>query len=538
MLCILALTTVGAVFAQEGLGTAPVTFSGSSVSTSGTNRAVVDMNGDFLDDIVSISSTNVNILEQQPDGSFVTRNISTTSANYTPSWSLAAADYNRDGFTDLLYGGGSGVTFMRSDGTGDGFIEVSGPEFVFSQRSNFVDINNDGDMDAFVCHDVAPNVYYINDGTGSLTYNQGGLGDYPTGGNYGSVWIDYNNDGNLDMFIAKCGGETARRTNQMHLNNGDGTFTENAGSLGLADPMQTWSSAWGDFDNDGDMDVFVGASSGSHKLMRNNGPGSGYTFTDVTAASGVLSVTATGIENATHDFDNDGNLDIATNGTILWGNGDLTFTNISFAAISGSNGGFGDLNNDGFIDAFNSGFIRYNSGNDNHWITINTVGDPSNVNGIGARIEVTTAAGTQIRDVRNGEGFRFLSTLNTHVGVGDATNIDNITVRWPSGIVDSFDDVAVDQVITIYEGLPLSVDEQTNEVNLTVYPNPATEILQLDYRTPLNDAQYSIYNLNGALIDSGTVVNKQINVAALASGAYIVKIEVDGSSLNKQFLKR
>ena len=536
MLCILALSAVG-VFAQSE-GTAPVTFSGSSVSTSGTNRAVVDMNGDFLDDIVSISSTNVNILEQQPDGTFVTRNISTTSANYTPSWSLAAADYNRDGYTDLLYGGGSGVTFMRSDGTGNGFIEVSGPEFVFSQRSNFVDIDNDGNMDAFVCHDVAPNVYYINDGTGALTFNQGGLGDYPSGGNYGSVWIDYNNDGNLDMFIAKCGGETARRTNQMHRNNGDGTFTENGAAIGLADPMQTWSSAWGDFDNDGDMDVFVGASSGTHKLMRNNGPGSGYTFTDVTASSGVLSVTATGIENATHDFDNDGNLDIATNGTILWGNGDLTFTNISFAAISGSNGGFGDLNNDGFIDAFNSGFIRYNSGNDNHWITINTVGDPSNVNGIGARIEVTTDAGTQIRDVRNGEGFRFLSTLNTHVGVGDATNINNITVRWPSGIVDSFDDVAVDQVLTIYEGLPLSVEEQTNEVNLTVYPNPATELLQLDYRTPLNDAQYTIYNINGAIVQSGTVSNKQINVAALSVGAYILKIDAEGTSLNKQFLKK
>lgn len=538
ILSILALTTVGAVFAQESGTVDPVSFGFTSVSTSGSNRAVVDMNGDFLDDIVSISSTNVYILEQQADGTFVTRNISTTSANYTPSWSLAAADYNRDGYTDLLYGGGSGVTFMRSDGTGSGFVEVSGPEFVFSQRSNFVDINNDGDMDAFVCHDVAPNVYYINDGTGALTFNQGGLGDYPSGGNYGSVWIDYNNDGLLDMFIAKCGGEVARRTNQMHLNNGDGTFTENGAAIGLADPMQTWSSAWGDFDNDGDMDVFVGASSGAHKLMRNNGPGAGYTFTDVTAASGVLSVTATGIENATYDFNNDGFLDIASNGNILYGNGDLTFTTIDFGAISGSNGAFGDLNNDGFVDAFNSGFIRFNSGNDNHWLVINTVGDPSNINGIGARIELTTDSGTQIRDVRNGEGFRFLSTLNTHFGTGADTNINTLVVKWPSGTVDTFEDVAVDQVVTIYEGQPLSVEEQTNEVALTVYPNPATEILQLDYRTPLNDAQYTIYNLNGALVQSGVVANKSINVAALASGAYVVKIETGGAVINKQFLKQ
>ena len=531
----MAFLALGTLSAQEATGGLPVTFSPQSLSTSGTNRAVVDMNGDYLDDVVSISSTNVNIREQQPDGSFTTRNITTSSANYTPSWSLAAADYNRDGFTDLLYGGGSGVTFMRSDGTGNGFIEVSGSQFVFSQRSNFIDINNDGDMDAFVCHDVAPNVYYINDGSGLLTFNQGGLGDYPSGGNYGSVWIDYDNDGDQDMFIAKCGGEVARRTNQMHRNNGDGTFTEVGAAVGLADPMQTWSSAWGDYDNDGDMDVFVGASSGSHKLMRNNGDG---TFTNVTAASGVLSVTATGIENATYDFDNDGNLDIASNGTILFGNGDLTFTTIGFNVISGSNGAFGDLNGDGFIDAFNSGQMRINSGNANHWITINTVGDVSNVNGIGARIEVTTASGTQIRDVRNGEGFRFLSTLNSHIGLGDETNITNLTIKWPSGIVDSFDNVAADQILTVFEGQPLSVEEQQNDVSLSVFPNPATDLLQIASRTALTNATYSVITIDGKQVMSGTLNNNQLNVASLNVGTYILKLNANGITSNKRFIKK
>ena len=175
----------------------------------------------------------------------------------------------------LLYGAGSGVTFMKANNTGTGFTQISTSEYVFSQRSNFVDINNDGHLDAFVCHDVAPNVYYLNDGFGNLNFYQGaqydndcnlistdqtgvvgGLGNYCSGGNYGSIWIDYDNDRDMDMFIAKCGGETARRTNQMLTNNGDGTFTENANALGLADPMQTWSSSWADYDNDGDMDVF------------------------------------------------------------------------------------------------------------------------------------------------------------------------------------------------------------------------------------------------------------------------------------------
>ena len=113
-----------------------------------------------------------------------------------------------------------------------------------------------------------------------------------------------------------------------------------------------------------------------------------------------------------------------------------------------------------------------------------------------------------------------------------------MVVKWPSGTIDTFEDVAVDQVLTIYEGQPLSVEEQTNEVALTVFPNPATELLQLDYRTPLNDAQYNIYNLNGALVQSGTVGNKTINVAALATGAYVLKIETNGAVINKQFLKK
>ncbi len=518
---------------QKG-GVAAVTFSGVSVSTSGTNRAVVDMDGDFLDDLVSISSTNVNIRTQLPGGGFGTKNITTTSANYIPSWSLAAADYNADGYTDLLYAGGSGVTFMRSDGTGNGFIEVSGPEFVFSQRSNFVDINNDGHLDAFVCHDIEPNVYYINDGAGNLTYNQGGLGDYPSGGHYGSVWLDYNNDGNIDMFIAKCGGEVARRTNQMWRNNGDGTFTEVGVAAGLADPMQTWSSAWGDYDNDGDMDGFIGASSGSHKLMRNNGDG---TFTNVTSGSGISSVTATGIENAAYDFNNDGYLDIASNGTILYGNGNLTFTTISFSAISSNNGAFGDLNSDGFIDSFNGSVVRFNDANDNHWVTINLVGYESNINGIGARIEVTTASGTQIRDVRSGEGFAYLSTLNSHIGLGLNTTITSLTVKWPSGTVDTFTNLPVDDIYVIHEGFLLNVAENTN-TQLSLYPNPATDVISLTYNTPLNDATYTIYTIDGKQIQAGKLLNKQINVATLATGTYILRVVENSVVSNQQFIKK
>ena len=511
---------------------APVEFTTQNISITGSSRAVVDMNGDQLDDIVSISSTNINIQEQLAIGGFQEVNVPTTNADYSPSWSLAAADYNADGYTDLLYGGGSGVTFMRSDGDGT-FTEVSGNEYVFSQRSNFVDINNDGHLDAFVCHDVAPNVYYINDGNGNLSFNQGGLGDYSSGGNYGSIWIDFNNDRNLDMFIAKCGGEQARRTNQMHLNNGDGTFTEIAAATGLDDPMQTWSSAWGDFDNDGDMDVFVGASSGTHKLMRND---SG-SFVDVTGASGISILTATGIENATYDFDNDGNLDVASNGNILFGNGDMTF-DVHTNMISSANGSFGDLNNDGFIDAFNGDTIYYSEGNSNNWLSICTIGTAgsSNINGIGARIEIHTPSGVQIRDVRSGEGFRYMSTLNTHFGLGAETTIDNIIIYWPSGVVDNIPNPNINERLCVTEGQTLSVEDESL-VGLVIHPNPVQDILHFETQINLNGRIATVFDISGKKVLNEKLENNELNVSHLQTGIYILRLEQEGKTITRKLIK-
>lgn len=542
-------------------GPAPINFTESSLSTSGSNRAVVDMNGDFLDDIVSISSTNVNIQFQdptQPNG-FRLVNITTPSADYTPSWSLAAADYNADGYTDLLYGSGNGVTFMKAivdnnnvnNGNAfddvSGFEEASGSDYVFSQRSNFVDINNDGNLDAFVCHDVQPNVYYINDGTGNLVYYQTAtagapynLGDYASGGNYGSIWIDYDNDGDQDMFIAKCGGATARRTNQMHTNN-NGVFVENAAALNLADPMQTWSSTWGDFDNDGDLDVFIGSSDPSdpHKLMRNDLDDSDpenitVTFTDVTAGSGVVGVTSFNHENVRYDFDNDGNLDIASNGDILFGNGDMTFSVNS--DMVPSDGSFGDLNNDGFIDAF-GGSIYMNNGNSNNWLTINTIGTTSNINGIGARVTIETPSGTQIREVRSGDGFRYMNTINTHFGIGTDASITSITVEWPSGIVDMISNPTINSTLQITEGEnTLSLEEFTVN-NLITYPNPTSEFLNLSTDLNLNKTPYMIFDVSGRLVKKGKINNNQLNVSTLAAGNYMLRISNQGAVKVQKFIK-
>ncbi|MEJ6792188.1 MAG: FG-GAP-like repeat-containing protein [Lacinutrix sp.] len=518
----------------------PSTFTVSNVSVIGTQRAAVDMNGDFLDDIVSIGTTNVNIFYQQSTGGLspTATNITTTSADNSPSWSLAAADFDRNGYTDLLYGGGSGVTFMRANNTGDGFTEISGSEYVFSQRSNFVDLNQDGHLDAFVCHDVDPNVYYLNDGSGNLVFNQGGLGDIAGGGNYGSIWIDYDNDRDMDMFIAKCrGGSNTININEMHENDGSGSFTEVGTAVGLSDPLQTWSSAWGDFDNDGDMDVFVGASStadGTHKLMRNNGNS---TFTDVTAASGILpALSNIGIENATYDFDNDGNLDIASNGSVLFGNGDMTFV-VFDNVISGNNGSFGDMNNDGFVDAISGSSLYLNDTNANNWVTITTTGVASNINGIGARVEVHTASGIQIRDVRSGEGFRFMSTLNAHFGIGTENAITNIIIYWPSGLIDNVENLTINTHHVIVEGQSLSIEDETL-VNTIIHPNPVGKVMNIESPINLIGKIATIFNIEGKRVMNLKLTKHSIDVSNLNQGSYILRLESGGKMFTHKFIKK
>tara|TARA_Y100000991_G_scaffold56314_1_gene41176 strand:+ start:6807 stop:8924 length:2118 start_codon:yes stop_codon:yes gene_type:complete len=549
-------------------------FTQINVNSIGSERGLVDMNGDGLDDLVSIQSDNINLLIQTEGGSFEEVNISTSNADFTPSWSMAAGDYDRNGYNDLLYGGGSGVTFMRANDDGTAYTEISGSEYVFSQRSNFVDINNDGHLDAFVCHDIQPTVYYINDGSGNLQFFQGPnqdgvpsgiggvefslapLGSDQEGGNYGSVWVDFDNDRDIDLFIAKCrGGDVQWKYNELWRNNGDGTYSNVADITGwynsyypngghnnssnLGDPVQTWSSAWGDFDNDGLMDVYVGASAsgdGGHKLMQNNGDG---TFSDRTAGSGVEGA-AYGIENDSGDFNNDGYIDILSNGNMLLNNGDFTFS-IYDGNMPGP-GAIGDANNDGFLDVFNGSNLYQNNGNDNNWLKVITVGTASNINGIGARIEITSPViGTQIRDVRSGTGFRFMGSLNTYFGLGEDTSITSLTVYWPSGIIDTFSNLSTNQSVNIIEGQTLSA-ESSERHQISIFPNPANDSVRIKTENySLEGSIISVFDINGRRVLNYKSIgsNNLVDVSSLSSGEYILRVILsNGEIYTTKLLKR
>lgn len=499
----------------------------TTISTSGSVYGAVDMTGDQLDDVVGVTATNVNINKQLASGGFTVMNITTPQADFPASWSMAAGDLNADGYNDLEYGGNGGVTFMLSANGGTSFTESSGAQYVFSQRSNMVDINNDGHLDGFMCHDTQANVYYLNDGNGNLTFYQGGLGE--TCGNYGAVWIDYDGDHDIDMFVAKCGCDPV---DILYRNNGDGTYTNVAPALALSDNHSSWSSAWADYDNDGDMDLFIGSSgSPNSKLMRNDGG----SFTNVTTGSGFDTYTNTDNEWTCHDFNNDGYVDILGAGAMLMNNGDMTFTPNYDAP---DNGPIGDLNNDGFLDIVAGNIIQMNSGNTNKYLVVKLNGTASNKNGIGARIEVASPSFTQIRDVKSGDGFRYMSTLNAHFGLGTDATVNQVTVYWPSGVVDVVENVAANSSLEITEGTFSTgvVDAAKGEFSL--FPNPAQDILYVRSDNDLANQSANVFDIAGQRVLTGTLRNDQLDITSLKSGVYMLRLQVSGRQLQQRFVKR
>ncbi len=505
-----------------------VTFSNVSVSGGSGNIGVVDLNGDFLDDLLDPSSSNL-LIQHQTESGFDLSNISISVSN-NPSWSIASGDFDANGINDIIFGGGSGVSFLQANDDGSSYTQSNDSNiFIFSQRTNFIDIDNDGNLDAFICHDVQPNVYYINDGNGNFpNVIQGGLGDTPTGHNYGSLWFDYDNDGDMDLHLSKCvvGSQNtsdSRRNNQLHRNNGDGTFTEVAAEAGINTNTQSWSSAVGDFDNDGDMDLIVADQHVNEigtKFFINNGDG---TFDDITAGS-VWESQDGAIDIVTFDFNNDGYLDIYSelDTRLLMNNGDMTFT-ANPSQIPGG-GAVGDLNNDGFLDVYTSGNVRMNNGNNNNWFKLNLVGTQSNINAIGAIITIEGDFGTQIRNVRSGEGFNNMHSLNPHFGLGTATIIDQLTIQWPSGLIETSNDVDVNQTLFVQEGSTLSIDDNPISTLIDIFPNPATNEISISAgNTPLK-SQAIIYDVLGKSIPVTIENNNVINISQLAMGIYYLEL--------------
>lgn len=450
VLCILLIVMINFAKAQNVTFTQNFQLLNPVAGFVNFSDCVVDMNNDYLDDVVRVGEKGLFIDYQQKDGSFRQRQFSIPIQS-PPTWSICAGDIDNNGYNDLLFGHSASVSFIKSNHNGTVYLEIVMPDSVQSQRSTMVDINNDGWLDGFVCNDTAHNFPYRNLGNGVMLTDTNLIHTADRPGNYSAIWIDYDNDHDIDLYLSKCLGTALPgdiiRTNLLYRNNGDGTFTEVAGQAGVDDNAQSWSTAFEDFDNDGDIDAFVVNHDMANRLYRNNGDG---TFTDVITSSGIDPFDFGAFENSTGDFNNDGNVDIFSELTLqlYLGNGDLTFTG---QGLPFTPGGIGDLNNDGFLDVSRMNNIWLNQPNGNHWVKVNTLGLESNRNGIGSRVEIYGLWGVQIREVRSGQSFSPMSSLNTHFGLGQHSHIDSLIVRWHSGMKSKIVNLSADTTYLVVE---------------------------------------------------------------------------------------
>lgn len=449
---------------------------------SGCAVTVVDVNFDGLDDILRMDQGHMLYLElQQRDGNFVQTYLGNVASG--SSWAMTCADVDQNGLRDVVMDVDNGISLVKLFQSGSNITTttttLSNSSF-FLQNATFCDANNDGWIDLFCCDDNAAAHIYMNDGAGNLqistfinfalnpgiTYS----GDPADSGNYGSAWIDFDNDNDLDLYVAHCRQSSSsptdlRRINRLFVNDGSNNFTEMAGTYGIDVGWQTWTSSFGDLDNDGDLDLVLTNHDHTSQIFVNDGTGH---YTENTT-TGFNTNTITPIESVVEDFDNDGFADILVAGSewVYWkNNGDMTFTQESnlFANQGMLSFATGDLNHDGFIDVYASYGDIYtspssvadvfytNDGNSNHFITFSVKGTTSNINAIGAKAIIYGPWGVQVREVRAGESYGTCNSSQLHFGIGSNLQVDSAVVWFPSGETNHFYNLHADQFVTVVEG--------------------------------------------------------------------------------------
>jgi hypothetical protein len=487
------------------------------------------------------------------------------------SYGCTAGDYDNDGDLDLFVSNYGENNFLYSN-NGDGTFTKITSGVIVSDGGNSVgcswgDYDNDSYIDLFVCNRNQNNFLYHNNGNGAFTKITSGAIVTDNSNSGGCAWGDYNNDGYIDMFVANAG----PAADFLYSNNGNGTFTKITSGPVVTDVEHSSGGSWADYDNDGDLDLLVTCGvvgTGYNRLYRNNGDGS---FTKITSDP-VVTYNHWAGGAGFGDFDNDGNPDVFIGGydgvnLLFRNNGNGTFTKIDTGSVV-NDGGYkmgamwGDYDNDGDLDLFtarNNYFsgnnsLYMNTGNNNKWINIKCLGTVSNKAGLGAKvfcramINSSVKRQMQVVSSQTGGANSGMSSLNAEFGLGNASVIDSLIIQWPSGIIDRYTGVAVNRFVTAIEGQGLV---QVKSINTSVperfllyqnYPNPfnpSTKIkfdVTADGKGQKADVKLIIYNILGKEITS--LVNQSLspgtyevewNASDYPSGMYFYKLVVSGA---------
>jgi hypothetical protein len=425
----------------------------------------------------------------------------------------AWADYDNDGFVDLviaaLFGQGGITTANRlfhNDGDGT-FTEVTtGPVVTTTgtfHHPTWADYDGDGDQDLFfatgsISGGTNVDRMYRNQlaESGSATFVAITTAPIATDLRSSQTlqWIDYDNDGDLDMFAINYNTVPC----QLYRNDGAGAFTKIVSGALVTDLGIVHGGTWGDFDNDGDLDVFLATDLGqSNRYYRNDG---GSTFTRI-LTGGFVTEARSNYGAASADYDGDGDLDLfvptaRTEGaSVLWRN-DLA---------AGP-----------------------------HWLRVVPVGTLSNHTAIGARVRVLATIGGaprwQTRVLQTGTGYGGHDALELHFGLGDAVTVDSLVVNWPSGLLTRHGPYAPDQRIVVTEDATTAVLASLAELRATPERVEIAWAVEADAGTPVvierRDGDFGWATLRHAEVSPQRRVSL-VDTAVKAGATYTYRLGID-----------
>ena len=495
------------------------------VETMGSGGVLFDFDNDEDLDLYLVQGNSLspstetspkNRLYRNDAGVFADITLSANVGDTGYGLGAVAADYDSDGDRDLYVTNLGKNVLYRNNGDGT-FTDVTEDAQVgcplLSASAAFADIDRDGDLDLYVCNYVeyaletdipcyyknrlriycGPNEYhgiadvlYRNNGDGTFTDVTKSAGVYePTTRGLGVVFTDVNSDGWVDIYVAND-----MSPNTLFINQGDGTFQEEGVLRGVAyngDGLANGSMGIdaGDYDNDGDIDLWVSNFSlEANCLMQNDGDGY---FEDVTFDTNLAdpSFYSLGFGTRFIDFDNDGWLDLLVGNGHIWDNVKEIDPKLSYAQpvqLFHNQGGkqtdyidfteitteagldktpyvvrgmlFGDIDTDGDVDVVlcqsnrPTVILSNEVGNANAWLTVKLVGTDKNTDAIGAQVQLEAGGMTLVREVICGASYLSGNDLRLTFGLGGAVQVDNLRIRWHNGSVQELGGVPVRQFIT------------------------------------------------------------------------------------------
>jgi hypothetical protein len=554
-------------------------------------------------DTISKKTWTMPLLSKVFDNEIVKDKLSTTGA----SW----GDFNNDGWIDLCTVNRFGPIQIFKNNSDETFSLIELPNSGNAKGVNWIDINNDGYLDLFIVQGYFyPNLIYLNNQNETFTaitnsnltvdmgetvaaawadYDKDGLvdvficnvdssnslyrnkGDYqfelidfgvndPSGKNTcGCNWVDYDNDGDLDLFVVNYYFE-----NFLYSNNGDGTFKKITSGEIVTRSEPTVSASWGDFDSDGDLDMIAANNCNTdNSFYINNGNGK-LTRTGVWPFANRGGVLGSGNAASWEDIDNDGDLDLFIahqyNNQMYLNSGNNEFIKMTDEPAirdygSSSAALWADYNNDGNLDLFipndngqanylykNNGFPFPDSLKSatitNNRVLIKLEGKTSNSFGLGAKIMVESNGHSTERYITTQSGsIGSTNNLIASVGIGDNTSA-KLVITWPSGIIQMVSTSIVNNVFVIEEP---NLSSTASPIGMNVFPNPAKSVLYVKLESSDNIKYIGINNLSGQLIYHANVENMgksdffSMDIKDIQPGIYILTVEGLKGKLQKKF---